>query len=497
MPTGGGKTIVFANIVGRRLVKGKCLVLAHREELIDQAIHKLHAATGIFASKEKAEHHASLHSQVVVASIQTLMGARKERWGAEAFDTIIVDEAHHALADSYRSILDYFSRAKILGVTATPDRGDKKNLGSFFEEIAFETGLLELINEGYLSKIVCKTIPFRIDLTKVRKTAGDFNAGDLGSAIEPVLEFAITEMLLHAANRKTLVFLPLISTAKKFSDIARARGVNCDFVSGECVDRAEKLDAFRNGKIQWLTNSMLLTEGYDDPSIDCVVVLRPTQSRALYSQMVGRGTRTCEGKDNLLILDFLWHVEKHSLVKAAHLVAGNEEEAEEITKILEAGGGAKQLDLLEVKSSAQNAREESLRKAIEKQAKKKSNQVDPVEFALNLHAQALIDFEPTMPWHSHPISPKQRDTIEQFGISAGDMRKGHASALLDAIFSRRKMGLATPKQLNWLIRKNHPSPHTCSFEDASVFLDGSFSGVIRNTREATKRYHIPAIGEAF
>jgi type I site-specific restriction endonuclease len=273
--------------------------------------------------------------------------------------------------------------------------------------------------------------------------------------------------------------------------------MDSDFVSGECPDRSEKLKKFREKKSGILANSMLLTEGWDEPGVDCIVVLRPTRSRALYSQMIGRGTRIHPGKENLLILDFLWHVERHNLVKAAHLVAGNEKEANAITRIIESGGG-KQLDLIDVKASAEHEREESLRRELEKQAKRKGNQVDPVEFALNLHAQSLIDFEPTMSWHYEPASQKQKETIEQFGVSTAGMLKGQASALLDVVFSRRKMSLASPKQLKWLIKKNHPSPHTCTFEDAKKFLDDSFSGNIRNTKDAyVSTYRIPKIGEEF
>jgi superfamily II DNA or RNA helicase len=479
-----GKTRIFSALAKDRMQDGKVLILAHREELIDQAIHKLHRDEHIFADKEKAEHRAALHSQVVVGSVQTLMGARKERWGSQAFDTVVCDEAHHALADSYRSVLDYFQGAQVLGVTATPDRGDRQSLGHYFQDVAFEIGLLQLINEEYLCKIVCKTVPLNIDLTKVRKTAGDFNAADLGSAVDPILRRAAQQIKLHAGDRKTLVFLPLVQTAVKFSEICGDFGLESKWVSGESKDRKEILDWFATPGPKILCNSMLLTEGYDEPSIDCIVCLRPTQSRALYSQIIGRGTRIHAGKENLLILDFLWNVEKHQLVKAASLVARDAKEAERIDRLVEAGGG-EQLDLLQLKDDAEeerlkeiaveHEREASLRRQLEKNAKKKGRLIDPVEFALSLHAVSMIDYEPTMPWHSLSVSPEQSARIEKAGIDVGMVRnRGHASVILDTINTRRSLGLATLKQVNYLIKTKHPSPHTASFVEASAWLDSKW-----------------------
>jgi superfamily II DNA or RNA helicase len=188
-PTGSGKTIIFSAIAHARQPAGKTLIMAHREELIDQNIDKLYKSTGLIADKEKAEFRARMTSQVVCGSVQSLMGKRRERFAPDHFATIIVDEAHHSLADSYQSVLSYFSGAKVLGVTATPDRGDKKNLGDFFEHVAFEITLPELINSGYLVKPVAKTVPLKIDLRGVRKTAGDFNAGDLEDAISPAARY--------------------------------------------------------------------------------------------------------------------------------------------------------------------------------------------------------------------------------------------------------------------------------------------------------------------
>jgi superfamily II DNA or RNA helicase len=316
MPTGAGKTIVFSKLA-EAMQPRRSLILAHREELIEQAVDKIAKSTGIFAQVEKAEQRASLMSPVVVASIQTLMGAqRRERWPRDHFAQIVVDEAHHALADSYQKVLRHFT-GKVLGVTATPDRGDKRNLGQYFENVAFEITMFDLIKQGYLSPVKVKALPVEIDLKNVKSVAGDYSADDLGTALTPYLRSIAKALRDHASFRKCLVFLPLIATSKTFTDICQQEGLSAAHIDGTSEDRKEILARFADGEFDILNNAMLLTEGYDDPSIDCIVVLRPTRSRSLYAQMVGRGTRVHPAKDDLLVLDFLWLHEKHNLVRPA------------------------------------------------------------------------------------------------------------------------------------------------------------------------------------
>lgn len=242
---------------------------------------------------------------MVVGSVQTLQRtARLERFPQDYFGTIIIDEAHHAITDGYRRILDYFDRAKVLGVTATPDRGDMRNLGEVFDSLAFEYKLTDAIKEGYLCKIMAQTIPLKLDITDVGFTSGDYSLGQLGTALDPYLEQIAAEMAQRCTGRKTVVFLPLIKTSQKFRDLLNAHGFRAAEVNGQSTDRKEVLADFDAGKYNVLCNSMLLTEGWDCPSVDCVVVLRPTKVRSLYSQMVGRGTRLSPGKSDLLLLDF-------------------------------------------------------------------------------------------------------------------------------------------------------------------------------------------------
>ena len=228
-----------------------------------------------------------------------------------------------------------------MGVTATPDRGDMKNLGSVFESLAYEYTLPKAIKEGYLSPIKAITIPLKVDLTGVGVQSGDFKAGDLGTALDPYLDSIAEEMEKYCKDKKTVVFLPLVKTSQKFRDILNNHGFRAAEVNGDSQDRAEILEDYAAGKYDVLCNSMLLTEGWDCPSVDCIVVLRPTKVRSLYCQMVGRGTRLSPdtGKDHLLLLDFLWHTERHELCHPASLICESEEVAKKMTENMEKDAG--------------------------------------------------------------------------------------------------------------------------------------------------------------
>lgn len=284
-----GKTICFAKVVADRVKSGdRCLILAHRGELLQQAADKLAAATGLMCGVEKAQETCiGSFFRVAVGSVQTLMREKRlKQFSADHFDTIVVDEAHHVISESYQRVLDHFSGAKVLGVTATPDRGDMKNLGSVFETLAYEYTMPKAIRDGYLCPIKAQTIPLRLDLSAVGMSAGDFKAGDLGNALDPYLLQIAGEMAKCCKNRKTVVFLPLIKTSQKFCRILNEVGFAAAEVNGESKDREEVLRDFQAGKYDVLCNSMLLTEGWDCPSVDCIIVLRPTKIRSLYAQMV-------------------------------------------------------------------------------------------------------------------------------------------------------------------------------------------------------------------
>lgn len=477
LPTGTGKTIVFASVAADQVRAGdRVLILAHRGELLEQAADKLQRSTGLVSAVEKAE-STCLNSwfRVVVGSVQTLQRtARLERFPQDYFGTIIIDEAHHAITDGYRRILDYFSGAKVLGVTATPDRGDMRNLGEVFDSLAFEYKLTDAIKEGYLCKIMAQTIPLQLDITSVAMSGGDYAVGDLGTALDPYLEQIAAEMARRCKSRKTVVFLPLIKTSQKFRDLLNTYGFRAAEVNGQSDDRRQVLADFDAGKYNVLCNSMLLTEGWDCPSVDCVVVLRPTKVRSLYSQMVGRGTRLSPGKTDLLLLDFLWMTDKHELCRPADLVCEDRTVARQMTEHLAETGCPEDIEEAAAQASEDVVaqREEALAKQLEEQRRKKAKLVDPLQYEMSIQAEDLAGYVPAFGWEAGPPSEQQTAALEKLGILPDAVESaGKAALLLDRLNKRRDEGLTTPKQIRCLEKYGFQHVGTWSFEAARHMID--------------------------
>ena len=477
LPTGTGKTIVFASVAADQVRAGdRVLILAHRGELLEQAADKLQRSTGLVSAVEKAE-STCLDSwfRVVVGSVQTLQRtARLERFPRDYFGTIIIDEAHHAITDGYRRILDYFSGAKVLGVTATPDRGDMRNLGEVFDSLAFEYKLTDAIKEGYLCKIMAQTIPLQLDIKSVTMSGGDYAVGDLGTALDPYLEQIAAEMARRCKSRKTVVFLPLIKTSQKFRDLLNAKGFRAAEVNGQSDDRRQVLADFDAGKYNVLCNSMLLTEGWDCPSVDCVVVLRPTKVRSLYSQMVGRGTRLSPGKTDLLLLDFLWMTDKHELCRPADLVCEDRTVARQMTEHLAETGCPEDIEEAAAQASEDVVaqREEALAKQLEEQRRKKAKLVDPLQYEMSIQAEDLAGYVPAFGWEAGPPSEQQTAALEKLGILPDAVESaGKAALLLDRLNKRRDEGLTTPKQIRCLEKYGFQHVGTWSFEAARHMID--------------------------
>ncbi len=477
LPTGCGKTIVFAKIAEECVRQGKkVLILAHRGELLEQASDKIAKATGLMCAVEKAEQSCVMSwCRIVVGSVQTLMREKRlNQFNRNYFDTIIIDEAHHCLSDGYQRVLNHFSDSEVLGVTATPDRGDKKNLGKFFDSLAYEYTLPKAIKSGYLCPIKAVTIPLRLDLSDVGIQSGDFKTSDLGNALEPYLYKIAEEMKKYCENRKTVVFLPLVKTSQKFRDILNEMGFHAAEVNGESTDRSRILEDFNDGVYNVLCNSMLLTEGWDCPSVNCVVVLRPTKVRSLYSQMVGRGTRLYSGKEDLLLLDFLWHTERHELCRPAHLICEDEEVARQMIKKSEESGMI--ADITEEEEAAETdvviQREEALAKQLSEMRKRKRKLVDPLQFEYSIQAEDLTGYVPSFGWEMSPLSEKQSKALEKYGINPDEIEcSGKAAKILDKLEKRRTEGLTTPKQIRFLENKGFQHVGTWQFEDARNLID--------------------------
>lgn len=476
LPTGCGKTVVFSSVTENQVNKGhRVLIMAHRGELIDQAADKLKEASGLDSVLEKAE-STSLGSflPVTVGSVQSLAQEKRlARFPNNYFQDIIVDEAHHCLSDSYKRVLDHFPNANILGVTATPDRGDMKNLGEFFDSKAYEYSMTEAIREGYLCPIKAQMIPLELDIADVGISSGDFSAGEIGHALEPYLHQIASEMANYCRGRKTVVFLPLIATSQKFCAMLNDAGLRAAEVNGNSDDRSEVLADFEAGKYDVLCNSMLLTEGWDCPSVNCIVVLRPTKIRSLYQQMVGRGMRLSPGKTELLLLDFLWMTERHDLCRPSALISKDEAIAKKIDeRMVEDADG---FDLIEAEEQAERdilaERESALAKQLAEMRGKKRKLVDPLQYALSIAAEDLTNYVPTFAWEMAPPSEKQIAFLERRGIFADSVRNaGLASLLIDRLQRRQQMGLATPKQIRCLERYGFRQVGTWAFEDASSLI---------------------------
>lgn len=455
MATGTGKTRTASQIIRDRQTTGNALFLVHRDELINQFRDSFGEPTG----KIKADE--SVIMPVTCGSVQTMS---RRHYDPDTFSTVIVDEAHHSVSDSYLKVLNQFPAAKVLGLTATPTRSDKRELSKLYDGIAYEYGLRQAVNDGYLCPLVARTVPLDIDLSGVKVTVGDFELSGIAETLRPYLDKIADAIKEYAADRKTIVFLPLVSISQEFAEILRSKGIDAREVNGNSPDRTETLEWFKDaGKGSVLCNAMLLTEGYDCPSIDCVVVLRPTKVSSLYSQMIGRGTRVYPGKKNLLILDFLWMTTKHDLCRPATLATTNVEEVEHVKRATTSD----ELDLFDAVTDAVEARRNALTKELEKQKKKKAKFIDPLQYFVSIDAMDLEDYEPVFAWERQPASDRQIDLLKKFNINPDNITKGQASKIIDTLIARQKQGMATPKQVLCLERFGYERVGEWTFEQAN------------------------------
>lgn len=457
LPTGTGKTVVFAELTRREVVvDGRVLVLAHRTELIEQAADKLNAV-GARAAIEQGSLRADPRVvPVVVASVQTLRGKRLERYAPTAFTKIIVDEAHHSTAPSYRGILDHFPAAQVLGVTATPDRGDGRGLGKVYESVAFTYDMRTAIREGYLAPLRAKRIIVeKMDLDKVRTHHGDFDQGELAAVLnsDQNLRGVVEPLVRETGDRKTLVFGVDVaharSLAEMLNDMRPGSAIALDGTA-KPEERRAVLSLFRRGAFQFLCNCALFTEGFDEPGIQCVALARPTQSRALYTQMLGRGTRLAPGKVDCLTLDFVGNSAKHRLVGPADALAGHDlpEDVRDKAEELMADGQLALDDVLE-QAAALAAEATRARRA-------KLN-----DLALTEYRSREIDLflgDVIAEWDRDGEEAKRPATSEQLALIAAaklgnpppGLCEAEAQAMLDAVKARRLANLCTIAQARLL-----------------------------------------------
>ncbi len=328
LPTGTGKTVIFASFPRFFRMKKRMLVLAHREELLDQARQKIiRANPQLSVEIEQASRSATSSCDVVVGSVQTLGrrgSSRIKRLDPEEFYLVVVDEAHHAIAPTYRRVLGWLgvmepgTRKLLVGFTATPKRGDGQGLDRVFEEIVFSRTLPEMIASGYLVPASGYRVETSVDLSQVRIRMGDFVSSQLSEAvnIKERNDLVVEIFKKYLADRRTLCFCVDVAHTHSLAEAFRSAGVPVASITGEMepAKRRDALKSFSEGRVQVLTNCMVLTEGYDESSVSGIIIARPTRSSLLYIQMIGRGTRLHPGKRDLMIIDLVDVTKDHSLV---------------------------------------------------------------------------------------------------------------------------------------------------------------------------------------
>lgn len=484
LPTGTGKTVLMAMIAERFEVETgrRVLVVAQRKTLVNQAFSKL-SAYGLECSVEMASQDALAcdtlfgKSKVVIGSVATLQGARLSRWSPDEFGLIMVDEAHHVLAKSYDHILDHFRDRYLLGLTATPDRGDKRSLGKRFKSKCFDYSLTTAIKGdihrggidpgGWLvppKRVKCMV---SIDLKGIRTTGGDYNIGDLEERIGPHINKLAFEIHENAGNRQTVIFTPDCGSAQAFADLFTKKfDKRCEYVAGTAgkygmpeAERDAKMQSFEAGEFQYLVNCELLYEGWDCPAVKCVANLRPTKIRLRYAQMVGRGLRPCEetGFFDCLVLDFDWQTEDgRDLTSIIDIFDDGDmdEEVKARARDRERAPGNEHKDPVELIEEA----EEYVRiktklniKVTENSERCKTMVIDPIGVAGMLD----IPFKKKHDMDSrglNPASHAQMEYMKSFGVDQpAGVSKWGASKMIKALKQRQEAGLATPMQVRQML----------------------------------------------
>ncbi len=464
LATGCGKTFTASEIIARRVAMGRVLWLAHREELLTQARDAIVAHTALRVGTEKAEQRAEIsgglwgeQDNVVVASVQTLASEkRRARFDPGVFGTIIVDEAHHACSKSYRDILAHFPYAQILGLTATPDRGDGVAMGEVFESCAFRYEIRKAIDEGYLCSISQQRIECAdLDLASCRTTAGDLNQGDLEKAmrLDAVLHQVAGPLVREAGDRPTIVFTVSVDQAHALAEVMggyTSAGVRSIDGTTPSEIRRKYLAEFSEGRVQFMINCGVLTEGFDAPRTACIAVARPTKSRALYTQMVGRGTRLFPGKTDCLVLDFVGNSGRHTLVTPLDVLAGKplpDDVKKRATELAE--GGMPSEEALAKAEAEAIAREEKAAAALARKAKAKADAA---------YRKTVVDPFGVVGAGDRggaPASNGQMDYLRSFGATIDENNPPsarEASKLIDRLVDRRRRNLCTYKQAKLLQR---------------------------------------------
>lgn len=466
MPTGTGKTITFGMIARRAIsVDERVLVLAHRDELIDQTAESL-SLLGIDAMIEKSGRYArSLYDpHCVIASVQTMQRKRLESWSPDYFQLLITDECHHSTADTYQAIYNHFSQARHLGVTATADRADDETLTTVFDSVAYEYSLWDAMTAEppgpYLCRLQADQCEVQIDLRGIGTTGGDFNRGELEERIRPLVGVLANAIRQEIDDRTTLVFTPDVGSAQAMASALQSLGFRADWVSGDDPERRRKIQDLKDGKLQVLCNCALLTEGFNCPPISAIVLCRPTKSRPLYAQMVGRGTRLSPGKTNCLIVDFACLTSKHDLVTPLELFLGRDADPELFNVANQSLKSNPKQDLLEAIENAREAQKRAREEKAERQRIALKVQEQSIQYKrtvfdpLTVHRTlGMIWSQPSHDAKARKATDRQVQALGRFGVeNANTLTIQAASNLLEHLINRAQKERATHKQVLRLIK---------------------------------------------
>ncbi len=541
--TGTGKTQMFSTIAKSFLDAGRrVMVLCHRDELIQQACSRLRVLTGVLPTVEKADQWSDEQNiygkpPLVVSSIQTQSRGRMHRFNPNDFGLVIADEAHHAVADSWKKVIDHYASneaCKVLGVTATPDRADGEMLGTMFQSVADTYSLIDAVDDGYLVPVCPWSIEIEgLDFSKVHTLAGDFNQGELEEAMmfeKPLhgVAFATIEsacglqpntlrqwldapdrstklqsLLAGRVPKKCLVFCVSVAHAERMAEIFK-RWIpdSADVVSGKLCDedRADRLKAFKKGSLRFLCNCMIATEGFDEPSIEMVVMARPTKSRSLFVQMLGRGTRPAEeiagplgevdtpderramvknsSKPFLNVLDFVGNSGRHEVVTTVDIFGdGYAEEEIELAKELTDSGDMEAGEALEASREAleKKRRESELRR---KEMEEKRRRQAMESSRQGLVGAATYKIGAVEEWDNAPphILPRHANIFRKAKVplkDVVDMNDETRGELCRKIVMHWQMNLCSYKQAKCLLRAGWKKEELdrMTFQDASKAMD--------------------------
>lgn len=500
LPTGLGKTVLFAEVIRRMAERGvRAMVLAHREELITQAADKIGRVTGLECQIEMGEYHVQtmfgVLPPVIVSTVQTQCAGgdgmgRMSKFDPADIGLVVIDEAHHATSSTYRRCVDWYTQnpaCKVLGVTATPDRADEAALGQVFDEVAYEYQIIDAINQGWLVPVEQQMVTVgSLDFSGIRTTAGDLNQGDLAQVMEDEqnLQGIAVPTVEICGDRRAIVFAATVEQAERLAEIInRYRPDSASWVSGKTDkdDRRRILADFKAGRLQFVVNVGVLTEGFDDSGVQVVVMARPTKSRALYAQMAGRGTRPADevagllgdcptdaercamirgsSKPSCLIVDFVGNAGRHKLCSTADILGGNidDDVVQEVARRVREGGKpvdmTAELAAVKAEVEARKRREAATRAGLQARAQYLVSKIDPFD---------AWDITPVQErgWdRGKRFSEKQAQLLrEKIGVDPSKIPYGQGKQLLDEFFRRIEGHYATIKQQTLLAKRGFKMP---------------------------------------